>query len=166
LISCARLGETGGSSRPVNSRISPLTCEGGLGINLTLAFLHGEEVLIGLPLAAGIILVGVPLLLYIWLWHTKVSELKLAIVYCALVSLLCGMLSLNLHARPSVSLLTALCLGFLLTLPWSALGEWLLSNVDVSAIGDHKLEVVMLFGAVINAVILHFIAVKMRRLIR
>jgi uncharacterized membrane protein len=133
---------------------------------LTLAFLHGEEVLIGLPLAVGIILVGVPLLLYIWLWHTKASEMKLALAYFASVAALCGMLSLNLYARPSVFLLTALCLSFLLTLPWSALVGWVLSNPNGSAIGDHKVEVVMLFGAVINAVILYSIAVKMRRLIK
>ena len=50
-------------------------------MNLSLAFLHGEQALVGFVLAAVTVLVGFPLLVYVWLRHTKLSEKKLALAY-------------------------------------------------------------------------------------
>jgi hypothetical protein len=66
----------------------------------------------------------------------------------------------------SVLTLAVFSLSFILTLPWSPLVGWLLSQVRSSVLGDREFSLVMLIGAGINAVILYFIAVKMRRIIK
>ena len=122
--------------------------------------------LIGLLFAGVIVLVGFPLLLYVWLWHTKVSELKLTFAYFISVALLCVALALNPNDPTSILSLTAFLVSFILTLPWSVVAGWVLSEVRNSALSDREFAVVMLFGAGLNAVLLYFIAAKMRRLIK
>jgi len=135
---------------------------------LRLAFLHGEQILIGILLAAAIILVCFPVLLYIWLWHSKVSELKLADAFFGFVTALAVMLIVMPNDPTSIFSLTVFSLSFILTLPWSALAGGVLGEIlkaRGSGLGDNGFAVVMIFSAGINAVILYFIAVKLRRLI-
>lgn len=135
-------------------------------MNFLFAFLHGEQVLIGLLLAGIVVFVGVPLLLYFWLWNTRLSELHLALAYFMSVAALCVGLAVTPTDPTSVLTLSAFSLSFILTLPWSPLVGWLLSQFRSSVLGDREFSLVMLIGAGINAVILYFIAVKMRRIIR
>ena len=57
-------------------------------MNFSPAFLQDEIVLVGLLFVGLIALIGVPLVLYLWLWHTKVSELKLTLAYLILMAVL------------------------------------------------------------------------------
>jgi hypothetical protein len=129
------------------------------------AFLHGEQVLVGLGLAALITLIVIPLLLYFWLWHTKISELQLATAYFILMAVVCGSLAFSTSNPTSIFQLTVVGLGFLLTLPWNLLAGWLFSLAINTGLSDRQLAVVMLLGAAINAVLLYFAAIKMRRII-
>ena len=134
-------------------------------MNLSLlTFLHGEIALVGIVLAGLIALIGVPLVLYVWLWHTRITELQLACAYLVLMAVLCVVFS---GANVSLSLLslTFSFLGFILTLPWSAMVGWGLSGMFNWELSDGEFAVVMMLGALINSVLLYFGAVKMRRLI-
>lgn len=131
-----------------------------------LAFLHGEQMLVALLLAGIVALVGVPLALYLWLWRTELSELKLALGYFAITAVLCGVVAFSVNDPPSILPLTASALGFILTLPWSPLGGWAFSEIRNSVPSDREFAVVMLLAAGLNAVLLYFLAVKMRRLIK
>ena len=136
-------------------------------MNLPLAFLHGEWILVPLGLAVLIALIGVPLVLYIWLWRTKISELKLAIGYLLFVAVLCFMFGSSGPANPaSILWNTASALGFILTLPWNLLATWVFSNLRGSEVSDHDIAIMMLLGGGVNAVLLYLIAIKLRRLIR
>jgi len=46
-------------------------------MNLSLAFFHGVQVLGALALAALIFVIGVPLVFYVWVWHTKTATMVL-----------------------------------------------------------------------------------------
>lgn len=134
-----------------------------------LAFLHGEQVIIGLLVAGAIILAGLPLLLYIWLWYSNLSELKLALIYFVSVSALCAVSGFIPYDRGSAFSLMVFSFSFILTLPCSALAGEVFSEMMKardSVLGDSAFAVVMLFCAGVNAVILYFIAVKMRRSIQ
>ena len=135
-------------------------------MNLPLAFLHGEQVLVGLALAVLMALVGVPLVLYVWLWHTKVSEFKLAVGYLILMAVLSAVFGLAPFNPTSILYLTVSMLGLLLTLPWNVLASWVLSKALNTEIGDDGFAVLMMLAAGINAVLLFFAARKMRRLIK
>lgn len=128
------------------------------------AFLHGEQVLVALLFAGVITLLGIPVL-YVWLWHTKVSELKLAIAYFMIATVMCAGLAFGAFNPVAMLPLTASALGFILSLPWSLVLGWGVSEALNLKLGDRGLAVVMLFGAGVNAVLLYFAAVKMRRLI-
>lgn len=128
-----------------------------------LAFLHGEQALVGIALAGLIALIGVPLVLYLWLWHTKISELQLACAYLAFVAVLCLVYSSGPSRPPSILSLTPSFLGLILTLPWSAIIGWGLSEMFKWGLSDREFAVVMMFAALINSVLLYFAAVKMRR---
>ena len=135
-------------------------------MNFLFAFLHGEQVLIGLLLAGIVVLVGVPFLLYLWVWNTRLSETHLAVGYFMSVAALCVGLAVTPSDPTSILALAAFSVSFILTLPWSPLAGWLVSEFRDSALSDRAFSVVMLIGAGINAVILYFIAVKIRRIIR
>lgn len=136
---------------------------GPFEMNLPLAFLHGEQVLVALGLAALIALIGVPAVLYVWLWHTKVSEFKLVLAYLLLMAILAVVFSSNNDPTAMFSL-TLSGLGFILSLPWSVLAGWVLSKAFNSDVSDGAVAILMMVGACINAVLLYFAAVKMRRL--
>ena len=75
------------------------------------------------------------------------------------------MLALNPNDPVSILSLTAFAFGLILSLPWSVTG-WIIGEVLNVSLGDRAFAVVMLFAAAINAVLLYFAAVKMRRLIQ
>lgn len=135
-------------------------------MNLYLAFLHGEHMLMALLLAAIIAFVGFPVLLYLWLWRTEISELKLAFGYFMSSAVLCGVSALSPNDPASILPLTASALGFILTLPWNVLVGWALGEARNAELSDREFAVVMLFSAGFNAVLLYFVAAKMRRLIQ
>jgi len=134
-------------------------------MNLILAFLHGEQVLIGLGLAGLIVLIGGPLVLYVWLWHTKVSELKLTIAYLILMAILCVVFGTSSNISSILSL-TMSMLGYILSLPWSVLASRAVSAATNSEVSDQQFALLMMLAAGINAVLLYLAAVKMRRLIK
>lgn len=135
-------------------------------MNLPLAILHGEQALAALGLAGLIALIGVPVLLYIWLWRTKISEFKLTLAYLILMAVLCGVYSSSPNAPDAMFSLTLSALAFVLSLPWSALLGWVLSAAFDLELGDDTIAILMMVGASINAVLLYLAAVKMRRLIQ
>ena len=131
--------------------------------------LHGEQVLVALALAAVIAIISVPVLLYIWLWHSKVSESKLALGYFLFMATLCVVPFTGSLEPLSVFSLTTFLLAFILSLPWSAFAGFVLHEMfdtPGEPLGDRASAVVMLFCAGVNAVLLYFIARKMRRLIK
>ena len=134
-------------------------------MSLSLAILHGEQALVGFALAGLIVVIGTPLLLYVWLWHTRITALKLASAYFVSVALLCIVLALSTFSPISLLSLTAYSLCFILSLPWSVLAGGALWEIRNSVLSDRELTVVMFFGACVNAVLLYFAAAKMRRLI-
>ena len=119
--------------------------------------------MVGLVLAGLIALFGVPLVLYVWLWYTKISGLKLTLTYLVLTAVVCGLIAFS----PSRSLfsLTVSALAFIFTLPWNVVTLWVLSMAHNSDSSDREFAAAMLFGAGVNAVILFFIAKKLRSLI-
>lgn len=134
-------------------------------MSLPLAFLHGEQVLFGIVVAGLISLIGVPLLLYVWLWRTKWSELKLAISYFILVAVLCVVFGAIPNDPSSILSIIVFAFTFVLTLPWSVLAVWAVSEFN-SGGSDIKFAIWMSVAAGVNAVLLYFVAVKMRRLIK
>lgn len=135
-------------------------------MNVSLALLHGEQVFFSLVFAALIALVGVPLVLYVWLWHTKISELRLSLAYLIFMAILAAVFGSNPSAARSMLALTASSLGFILTLPWNLLIGWALSKVLNSEGDDSEIAILMLLGAGVNAVLLYLAAVKLRRFIQ
>jgi hypothetical protein len=130
-----------------------------------LAFLHGEQALVGMVLAGLIALIGVPLILYVWLWHTRVSELQLAGAYLILMAVLCAVFSSGTNNPASMLSITPWMLAFILTLPWSAIAGFGLSAIFDWQMSDGAFAIMMMGGALVNSVLLYFAAVKMRRLI-
>lgn len=135
-------------------------------MNVSLALLHGEQVFFSLVFAALIALVGVPLVLYVWLWHTKISELRLSLAYLIFMAILAAVFGSNPSAARSMLALTVSSLGFILTLPWNLLIGWALSKVLNSEGDDSEIAILMLLGAGVNAVLLYLAAVKLRRFIQ
>ena len=134
-------------------------------MNLSLAFFHGEQALVGLTLAGLIALIGVPLVLYVWLRHTKLSELKLTLTYAFLMAVVCGLSAFIPGDPRSVFQLTIYTLALILSLPWNVITLAAMSMAHHSDFSDREFAFVMLLGAGVNAVILFFIAKKLRRLI-
>jgi hypothetical protein len=133
-------------------------------MNLLLAFLHGEGIVLWIFLLVGVgVLVGAALLFYIWLRRTKLSALYLAFAYLIPVAVLCVLYAVSADYWLSL-------LSYGLTLPWSALGFWGLLAIPNSGFSDRELDVlfavVMLFCAGVNAVILYGVGVMARRLIK
>ena len=131
-------------------------------MNLLLAFLSVDVIalLITLLVTVGV-LVGVPLLFYLWLRQTELPALYLALAYLLPVAVLCVLPSVaEAHSKlSSVSVLSS----FILTLPWSALARWGLQVVSDPLLSDSEYAVMMLLCAGVNAVILYFVGVRVRR---
>lgn len=133
-------------------------------MNLSPAFLHGQQALVAFFLAGVITLLGVPVL-YVWLWHTKASALKLAIAYFVIATLMCAQFAFGRFDPGAILPLTASAFGLILSLPWSVVLAWGLSEALSLELDDRAFAVLMLLGAGVNAMLLYFAAVKMRRLI-
>jgi hypothetical protein len=133
----------------------------------SLAFLHGEQLLVGFLLAGVLVLIA-PILIYFWLWHSKLSELELALAYFVIVAVLCGLFAITSGDPTSIFAFTVMGLSFILTLPWSlmiTIGSTLILSPDDANLGDRSYALLLALAAGVNAVILYFIAVKMRRII-
>jgi hypothetical protein len=135
-------------------------------MNMSLAFFHGEQALVSLLFAALIALLGFPLLVYIWLRHTKVSVLLLALVYFTVTASACGVMAFHEHAPPSILLLTVFYIGFILTLPWNVISIFALYWFGNQYMSDREIGFVMLLGAGINTMLLYFLAQKIRSIVK
>jgi hypothetical protein len=136
---------------------------------LHLALLHGEQFLVGFLFAAVIVIVGFPVLMYFWLWRSTISESKLALTYFVVVAVLCLLFSITPNNPTSIPSFIAYSISFILTLPWSALAGFVIGEMleaRGSTLGDRLFALVIVICAGVNAVILYFIALKMRRLIK
>jgi hypothetical protein len=135
-------------------------------MSLFLAFLHGEQALVGFIFAAVLALLGVPLLLYVWLWHTRVSELKLAVAYLIITAGACGIVAFNTPDSASILIFTAFFIAFIFSLPWNVITFGVLWLTGNSNVGDREFALVMLLGAGMNTMLVYFAAKKMRGLIQ
>ena len=135
-------------------------------MNLSLAFFHGEQALVGFIFAAVIALLGFPLLIYVWLRHTKVSEQILALTYFIVTASACAVMAFDAHGPPHVLLLTIFYIGFILTLPWNVITIFVLYAYGNQYMTDREVAFVMLMGAGINTMLLYFFAKKMRSLVK
>ena len=135
-------------------------------MNLSLAFFHGEQALVGLLFAALISLLGFPLLVYVWLRHTKLPESLLALLYFIVTASACGVMVLGAHDPANISLLTIFYIGFILTLPWNVISIFALYWFGNQYMSDHEIAFVMLLGAGINTMLLYVLAKKIRRLVK
>jgi hypothetical protein len=134
-------------------------------MNFSLAFLHGEQVVLGFIFAAAIVLLGLPLLLYVWLRHTRLSERKLAFAFLMLSTGVCSVIAFSTPDSGSIFVFTAFFIAFIFSIPWSVITYAALYLAGNLHIGDHEFALVMLLGAGINTMLLYFAAKKMRGLI-
>ena len=135
-------------------------------MNLSLAFFHGEQALVGFIFAAVIALLGFPLLIYVWLRHTKVSEQILALTYFIVTASACVVMALSTPDPTSVPLLTIVYIAFIFTLPWNVITIFVLYAYGNQYMTDREVAFVMLMGAGINTMLLYFLAKKLRRLVK
>ena len=131
-------------------------------MNLSLGFFHGEQALVGLIFAAVLVLLGFPLLVYVWLRHTKISEQKLALAYFIVAAGACGVFALGAPDTPYIPILTVFYCAFIYTLPWSAITIVALYVFANQSMSDSEVAMVMLMGAGINTMLLYFLAKKIR----
>ena len=131
-------------------------------MNLSLAFLHGEQALVGFILAAVIVLLGFPLLVYVWLRHTKLSEKKLALAYFIVTAGACVMLGLGVSHSEYIPTLTVFYIAFIYTLPWNVITMVASHFFGYQYMCGNEVVLVMLMGAGSNAMLLYHFARKMR----
>ena len=129
-------------------------------MNLSLAFFHGEQALGAFVLAGLIIVVAVPLVFYVWLRHTKASELKLTLTYVISTAVICVLNAFSTNDGTSLFQLTVFILAFILTLPWNVITFLVISLVGNADVSVREVVVVTLLGAGVNTVILFFLAKK------
>lgn len=132
-------------------------------MNLFLAFLHGEQALVGFCFAALIGLVGIPLSGYLFLRHTKLSVKIFALAYFIIAASACGGFALGAPDTAYIPILTVFFIAFIYTLPWNVITIVALHWFAGQNISDNEVAVVMLMGAGINATLLYFIAIKIRK---
>lgn len=131
-------------------------------MNLSPAFFHGEQALVALALAGLIVVISVPLVFHVWLWHTKASERTLAVTYAVSTAILCGLSVLKPDDPLSLFHLTVSTVAGILTLPWNIItlvATAMASNTDIS---DREIVIAMLLGAGVNTLIVFYIAKRMR----
>ena len=131
-------------------------------MNLSLALFHGVQGLVALVLAGLIIVVSVPLVFYVWLWHTKASGRKLTVTYVVVMAVLCGLMAVTTNDRTSSFHLTVSLIAFILSLPWNVVTLWAVSMAGNAIISDLETGAAMLLGAGVNTMILFFGAKKLR----
>jgi len=132
-------------------------------MNLSLAFFHGEQALVALVLGGLIIVVAVPLVFYVWLRHSKSSELKLTYIYVLSTAVFCALMALTTYDEVSLFHLTVATVAFILTLPWNLITLFVVSFAGNSDIGNGEILSAMLLGAGVNAWILFFLAKKAKK---
>ena len=131
-------------------------------MNLSLAFFHGVQGLVALVLAGAIVVIGVPSVFYVWLWHTKSSERKLTFIYVVVMAVLCVLMAFTANDPLSLFHLTVSMLAFILSLPWNVITLFAVSMASTSDISDLETVAVMLLGAGVNAVLLYFGGKRLR----
>jgi len=129
-------------------------------MNLSLAFFHGEQALVAFVLAGLIIVIAVPLVFYVWLRHTKASELKLTLTYVISTAVICVLNAFSTNDPTSLFQLTVFILAFILTLPWNVITFLVISLVGNADVSVREVVVITLLGAGVNTVILFFLAKK------
>jgi len=132
-------------------------------MNLSLAFFHGEQALVALVLGGLIVVVAVPLVFYVWLRHSKSSELKLTYIYVLSTAVFCALMALTTYDEVSLFHLTVATVAFILTLPWNLITLFVVSFAGNSDIGNGEILSAMLLGAGVNAWILFFLAKKAKK---
>lgn len=135
-------------------------------MNLSLAFFHGEQALVGFIFAAVIVLLGFPLLTYVLLRYTKLSEKKLALAYFILTAGTCGVFLLGGLDSAYIPLFTVFYIAFIYTLPWNLITVVVLHFFREQNMSDNEVVLVMLMGAGINSMLLYLLAKKMRRVVK
>jgi hypothetical protein len=131
-------------------------------MNLSLAFLHGEQAFLAFIFVAFTVLFGVPLLGYVWLRHTKLSERKLALAYFIVTGSACGVFALGGLDSAYIPLLTVFYIAFIFTLPWNVISIFALYWFGNQYMSNHEIAFVMLLGAGINTMLLYFLAKTIR----
>lgn len=131
-------------------------------MNLSLGFFHGEQALVAFILVAVVVLFGVPLVGYVWLWHTKLSERTLALAYFIVTVSACGVFDLGVLDSAYIPLLTVFYIAFIFTLPWNMITILALYVFGNQYMGETEIVVVMLMGAGINTMLLYLLAKKIR----
>lgn len=130
-------------------------------MNLSPAFFHGEQALAAFGLGGLVIVIAVPLVFYIWLRHTKLSERTLTLIYAISTAVLCGLSAFLSKDPVSVFQLMVFTMAGILTLPWNVITLIVISlaapNSDIS---DGEIVVTMVLGAGVNTMILRFLAKK------
>jgi len=132
-------------------------------MNLSLAFFHGEQALVALVLGGLIIVVAVPLVFYVWLRHSKSSELKLTYIYVLSTAVFCALMALTTYDEVSLFHLTVATVAFILTVPWNLITLFVVSFAGNSDIGNGEILSAMLLGAGVNAWNLFFLAKKAKK---
>lgn len=131
-------------------------------MNLSLAFLHGEQAFVAFIFVAFTVLFGVPLLVYVWLRHTKLSEKKLALAYFIVTASACSVFALGGPDSAYIPLLTVFYIAFIFTLLWNVVTLLALYVFDNEYMSNNEITAVMLMGAGINTMLLYFLAKKIR----
>ena len=129
-------------------------------MNLCLAFFHGEQAFVGFVLAAVTVLLGFPLIVYVWLRHTKLSEKKLALAYLIVTVSACGVFALSDSTSPPIFITSYI--AFIFTMPWNLITIFALYWIGNQYMSDNEVALVMLMGAGINTMLLYFFAKRIR----
>jgi len=132
-------------------------------LNLFLGFFHGEQGLVAIGLAGLIVVIAVPLIFYVWVWHTKTSERTLTLIYAVTTAVLCGVCLLPHEDPVSIIHLTMFILAGILTLPWNIITLIVAGVVGHADIGDREFVITMLLGAGVNSLLIFYGAKRVRR---
>jgi hypothetical protein len=133
-----------------------------LRMSLSLVFFHGEQALVAFVVGALIVVIGIPLVFYVWLWHTKASERTLALTYAVPTAILCGLSALQ-PDQVSLFHLTVSTVAGILTLPWNIITLVVTALASNADIGDREIVITMLLGAGVNTLIVFYAARRIRR---
>ena len=131
-------------------------------MNFSPAFFHGEQALVAIALAVLIAVISVPLVFYVWLWHTKASERTLALTYGISTAVLCGLGVMPTYDPASLFHLTAFTLAGILTLPWNIITLVVTAMASNAEISDREMVLAMLIAGGVNTVIVFYVAKRMR----
>ena len=129
-------------------------------MNLSPAFFHGEQALVGLVLGGFIIVVAVPFVFYVWLRRTSSSERTLTYTYAVTTAVLCVLMAATTYDELSLVHLTVATVAFILTLPWNVITLVAVSVAGNADIGNREIIAAMLLGAGVNAWLVFLLAKK------